>query len=66
MPTCIYDNVCGNWHRGSLHLHTTASDGHLTVEEVAGTYYAEGYDFICLTAIPLSYHPKTDPFLKRR
>jgi hypothetical protein len=42
MPTCIYDNTAGNWYKGSLHLHTIASDGHLTTEEMAGTGFTCG------------------------
>jgi len=39
----------GKWFKGNLHMHTTRSDGRLTLTE-ASAYYAErGYDFIAIT-----------------
>ncbi len=39
----------GEWFKGNLHMHTTSSDGRLTLPEAA-TFYAErGYDFISIT-----------------
>jgi len=35
--------------KGSLHTHTTCSDGKLTPQQVAGTYEDLGYDFIAFT-----------------
>jgi hypothetical protein len=39
----------GQWYKGSLHLHTASSDGHLTFEEVVQNYSEEKYDFISIT-----------------
>ncbi len=35
--------------RGDLHMHTRASDGHHTVEELAAAARARGYAYICVT-----------------
>lgn len=35
--------------RGELHLHTTASDGHDTIEGMAAAAKARGYEYICIT-----------------
>ncbi len=35
--------------KGALHVHTTCSDGELTIEEVVRIYTAQGFDFIALT-----------------
>ena len=42
--TYRYD-TSGRWFKGSLHLHTVRSDGHLTLEKVAGKYAREQFDF---------------------
>ncbi|WP_279177173.1 PHP domain-containing protein [Sutterella wadsworthensis] len=42
-------NEAGQWLRGSLHCHSTNSDGEVPPEQVAARYKAEGYDFICVT-----------------
>jgi hypothetical protein len=34
------------WLRGNLHAHTTASDGRLTLPELASEYARRGYDFL--------------------
>jgi len=39
----------GNWYRGNLHLHTTASDGRRTPRAAAAWYRAHGYDFVAVT-----------------
>ena len=39
----------GNWYKGSLHLHTNRSDGHLSAAELIEKYAAEKYDFISIT-----------------
>jgi hypothetical protein len=39
----------GRWFKGSLHLHTNHSDGHLSVTELADKYAAENFDFISIT-----------------
>jgi DNA polymerase (family 10) len=35
--------------RGDLHMHTTASDGHASIEEMAATARDHGYDYIAIT-----------------
>lgn len=35
--------------RGDLHLHTTASDGHASIEEMARAAKARGYEYIAVT-----------------
>jgi DNA polymerase (family 10) len=35
--------------RGDLHMHTTASDGHASIEEMAETARERGYDYIAIT-----------------
>ncbi|MBW1989609.1 MAG: PHP domain-containing protein [Deltaproteobacteria bacterium] len=35
--------------KGALHVHTTCSDGELSIYEVIGAHEAQGYDFIALT-----------------
>jgi hypothetical protein len=39
----------GRWHKGSIHLHTVGSDGHLTFDELVHKYSAEKFDFISVT-----------------
>jgi len=39
----------GNWYKGCLHVHGTASDGELTPSEVMGWYRNRGYHFLALT-----------------
>ena len=39
----------GPFYRGSLHSHTTASDGERTPERLLKMYAANGYDFVCIT-----------------
>jgi hypothetical protein len=39
----------GQWYKGSLHLHTNRSDGHLSVAELVKKYAAEKFDFIAVT-----------------
>ena len=39
----------GNWLRGNLHIHSTASDGGKTVDELTEMYAGQGYDFCALT-----------------
>jgi hypothetical protein len=43
-----YD-TSGRWYRGSLHVHTVHSDGHLTLDETAHKYAREQFDFISVT-----------------
>jgi DNA polymerase (family X) len=35
--------------RGDLHMHTTATDGRATLEEMAGAARAQGYEYIAIT-----------------
>jgi len=35
--------------KGALHVHTTCSDGDLTIEQAVRTYEARGFDFMALT-----------------
>ncbi|MFB6217805.1 MAG: CehA/McbA family metallohydrolase [Halobacteriaceae archaeon] len=39
----------GEWLRGNLHAHSTASDGDRTPERVVADYAARGYDFLALS-----------------
>jgi hypothetical protein len=39
----------GNWYKGNTHIHSTASDGGWTFEELAGAYAGAGYDFLFRT-----------------
>lgn len=43
------DLMCLNAYKGDTHLHSCRSDGTGTPFEVACTYRAAGYDFMCLT-----------------
>jgi hypothetical protein len=48
MPTFRYQaDTC--WFKGNAHIHSTASDGGKTVDELAQMYAAQGYHFIFLT-----------------
>ena len=42
-------STSGQWFKGSLHLHTNRSDGHLSVTELVEKYAAENFDFISIT-----------------
>ncbi len=39
----------GEWFRGNLHTHTTASDGELTPDAAAELYAQHGYDFLAIS-----------------
>jgi len=39
----------GNWYKGNLHTHTTASDGGLSPQETIRIYAEGDYDFLALT-----------------
>ncbi|MCJ7625623.1 MAG: hypothetical protein MUO76_19190, partial [Anaerolineaceae bacterium] len=39
----------GSWYKGNTHMHSLASDGGKTIEELALVYKNAGYDFLCLT-----------------
>ena len=43
-----YD-TSGQWYKGNVHIHSTASDGGKTLAEIAGMYASAGYDFLCCT-----------------
>jgi hypothetical protein len=42
-------NAEGEWLRGNLHTHSTASDGIRSPQAVVDHYAAEGYDFLSIT-----------------
>jgi DNA polymerase (family X) len=45
LPTLIeLDDI-----RGDLHMHTTASDGHASIEEMVETARGHGYDYVAIT-----------------
>ena len=44
-----YSPPAKNWYKGSLHLHTTRSDGHLTDADLTEKYAAANFNFIALT-----------------
>jgi hypothetical protein len=48
MPSFRYDSGLP-WFKGNAHVHSTASDGGKTVEELARMYAVQGYDFVFLT-----------------
>ena len=39
----------GQWLKGNLHTHTTASDGQMSHQEVIDEYARRGYDFLSIT-----------------
>ena len=39
----------GTWYKGSLHIHSTASDGERTPQEVIAWYRDRGYHFVAFT-----------------
>lgn len=43
-----YD-TSGRWYKGSIHLHTVGSDGHLTLDELVQKYSEAKFDFIAIT-----------------
>jgi hypothetical protein len=43
-----YD-TSGQWYKGNVHVHSTASDGGKTLAELAEMYASAGYDFLCRT-----------------
>ncbi len=43
-----YDTT-GRWYKGQIHLHSAASDGGKTWEEIGDLYAAAGYDFLFRT-----------------
>lgn len=42
-------NTDGNWYKGNTHVHSTASDGGKTFEEIARLYASADYDFLFRT-----------------
>jgi hypothetical protein len=42
-------NTTGQWFKGAPHIHTTASDGGMTISEIAGLYASVQYDFMFIT-----------------
>ena len=39
----------GSWYKGNLHLHTSRSDGEVSVTEAVEIYRQAGYDFLAVT-----------------
>jgi hypothetical protein len=39
----------GQWYKGSVHLHTVSSDGHLSFDQLVQKYSSEKFDFISVT-----------------
>jgi len=39
-------DTAGRWYKGSIHLHTVSSDGHLTYDELVEKYSAQKFDFM--------------------
>jgi hypothetical protein len=39
----------GNWYKGNTHIHTVASDGGKSLDELAAMYAGQGYDFLFQT-----------------
>ena len=48
MGTFRYDTN-GQWFKGNVHIHSTASDGGKAPGEIAEMYASAGYDFLCRT-----------------
>ena len=44
--TAFRYNTSGNWYKGNTHVHSTASDGGKTHEELDAMYAGAGYDFL--------------------
>jgi hypothetical protein len=42
-------NSSDNWYKGNTHIHSTASDGGWTFEELESAYAGAGYDFLFRT-----------------
>ena len=61
-----YD-TSGRWFKGNTHIHSTASDGGWTGEQLARGYRAAGYDFLFRTdhyaASGPEHHPADSPLL---
>ena len=47
-PDCVADLVAAEDIRGDLHMHTTASDGTATIEEMALAAKALGYEYLAI------------------
>ncbi|MCX7590759.1 MAG: CehA/McbA family metallohydrolase [Kiritimatiellae bacterium] len=50
-------NTSGKWYKGNTHIHTTASDGGMNIEQIERLYSQAGYDFLFATdhGIPSSF-----------
>jgi hypothetical protein len=58
----------GQWYKGQLHVHSTASDGKRTRDEVVGWYRARGYHFLALAdhGVLAEARTVTDDFITLR
>ena len=55
----------GNFRKGNIHTHSTASDGTLPPEEVCRRYREAGYDFLAITYHFLEQFDYRVPTLQR-
>ncbi len=62
-----YEGCEGRWLKGNTHIHSTASDGGKTLDEIAALYHRAGYDFIFITdhwaCSNAADHPRRLPLL---
>jgi len=42
-------NTTGNWYKGNTHIHSNASDGGMSIEQITTLYKGEGYSFLFQT-----------------
>jgi hypothetical protein len=47
----------GQWQKGQLHVHSTASDGERTPDEMVGWYRARGHRFLALVDVDVGSSP---------
>lgn len=55
------DDTTGNWYKGNVHIHSTASDGGKTFVELADMYAGAGYDFLVRADHWVSSDAASDP-----
>jgi histidinol phosphatase-like PHP family hydrolase len=51
----------GSWFKGNLHVHSTASDGKLTPDQVIDWHRRRGYHFLALTDHGVLSEARTKP-----
>ena len=42
-------NTTGDWYKGNTHIHSTVSDGGMTIPEIMKLYSTAKYDFLFCT-----------------